>query len=83
MRVLTPRQAYFSRSMRVPLARARGEICAEPLVPYPPGVPLLWPGQRIEHEDISYLQDLVAAGGNCIGISPTGQILVIVGEDCE
>ncbi|MBT9176295.1 MAG: Arginine decarboxylase [Firmicutes bacterium] len=83
LQMLTPRQAYFSQSIRVPLARARGEICAEPLVPYPPGVPLLWPGQRIEHEDISYLQALLAAGGNCIGVSPTGQILVIAGEDCE
>lgn len=83
MPVLTPRQAYFGRRREVPLSHALGEICAEPLVPYPPGVPLLWPGQRIELEDVAYLKAHLAAGGNCVGISPTKQMLVMAGDNCE
>jgi lysine decarboxylase len=36
-----PRQA-------VPLAAAAGRLAAEPLCPYPPGIPLLIPGERID-----------------------------------
>ena len=82
MQVLTPRQAYFSQHVWVPLAHAQGEVCGEPLVPYPPGIPLLWPGQCVKHADIAYLQGLLAAGGDCTGLSPTGQILVIAGGNC-
>jgi len=78
--VLTPREAYFAVHKWVPLMRGQGEICAEPLVPYPPGVPLVGPGQTIEREDVAYIQELIAAGGSCTGVSATGQILVIAGE---
>jgi arginine/lysine/ornithine decarboxylase len=78
--VLTPRQAYYSRRVWVPLGEAQGEICAEPLVPNPPGMPLLWPGQCIEQEDIAFLLEFTAAGGNCTGLSPVGKIPVIAGE---
>ncbi len=81
--VLTPRQAFYSLRKWVPLSDARGEICAEPLTPYPPGTPLLWPGQRVRQGDIAYISALLSAGGNCKGITPTGQIPVIAGENGE
>ena len=78
--VLAPRQAFYSQRVWVPLGEAKGRICAEPLVPNPPGIPLLWPGQCIEQADIAFLSELSAAGGSCTGISPAGKILVIAGE---
>ncbi len=40
--------AWRAPSEAVPLAEASGRIAAEPLVPYPPGIPLLVPGERID-----------------------------------
>ncbi len=56
--VLSPRQATFMPSRAVPLSDAIGEICAEQVIPYPPGVPLLMPGEIISAEMIEYVQYL-------------------------
>ena len=43
--------AQFERRLaaeRLPLAAAAGRLAAEPLCPYPPGIPLLIPGERID-----------------------------------
>jgi len=53
---LSPRQAYFARSKRVPVAQAVGEICAENVIPYPPGIPLLMPGEVIDADTLDYLR---------------------------
>jgi lysine decarboxylase len=42
--------------VRVPLARAAGRVAAEPVCPYPPGIPLLIPGERIDAERAGWLQ---------------------------
>lgn len=49
-------QAWRAPAQRVPLAAAVGRIAAEPLVPYPPGIPLLVPGERIDAERASWLE---------------------------
>jgi lysine decarboxylase len=41
-------QAWRAPCERVPLAAAAGRIAAEPLCPYPPGIPLVIPGERID-----------------------------------
>lgn len=48
--VLTPREAYFAHRRRLPLREAIGEVSTEQFCPYPPGVPLLAPGERITEE---------------------------------
>jgi arginine/lysine/ornithine decarboxylase len=52
---LSPREAFFAPAEQIPLAEASGRTCAELVSPYPPGVPLLAPGERIETEHIAYL----------------------------
>ena len=41
-------QAWRAPSQAVALAAAAGRIAAEPICPYPPGIPLLVPGERID-----------------------------------
>ncbi|MFM8260597.1 MAG: aminotransferase class I/II-fold pyridoxal phosphate-dependent enzyme [Vulcanococcus sp.] len=41
-------QAWRLAAERLPLAAAAGRLAAEPLCPYPPGIPLLIPGERID-----------------------------------
>ena len=50
------RQAWFSKNIKIPLEQAEGRICARPVTPYPPGVPLLYPGERIRQVHIEFLR---------------------------
>lgn len=60
--VLSPRDAYHAPSRAVPLAEAAGQIAAELVVPYPPGIPLLAPGERIGRDKVDWLAAGLAAG---------------------
>lgn len=55
-RVCSVRQAWFSVNTFVPLDQAEGRICARPVTPYPPGVPLVYPGERIRQVHIEFLR---------------------------
>ncbi len=48
--------AWRAPAELVPLAAAAGRIAAEPLCPYPPGIPLLVPGERIDGARAHWLQ---------------------------
>ena len=61
--VLTPREAFFAQSRAISLRSAVGEVAAELVVPYPPGVPVLAPGEVISAAKVEYLQEIVARGG--------------------
>ena len=59
---MTPRDAFFALSRAVPLAEAAGEISAELVIPYPPGIPVLAPGDVITAEKVAFLQEGSAHG---------------------
>ncbi len=65
--VLTPREAHARQARVVPLSRAAGEVAAEPAVPYPPGIPVLLPGERVSDEAVAVLEAVLAAGGHVHG----------------
>lgn len=54
--VLTPREAFLRGRRRVPMRDAIGEVSAEQFCPYPPGVPLLAPGERVTQESIDAIR---------------------------
>lgn len=57
--VMNPRDVFLLyRSKRIPLRKAIGHISAQTLTPYPPGIPVLIPGERITAEIVEYLEDL-------------------------
>jgi len=47
--------AWRSKVRRLPLHQATGQLAAEPLCPYPPGIPLLVPGERIDAQRAAWL----------------------------
>jgi len=55
--LMTPREAYFAASRAVPLRDCVGEVCAEMATPYPPGVPVIGPGEEITAELVAYLME--------------------------
>jgi arginine/lysine/ornithine decarboxylase len=57
-----PRDAFFSRFEDVKATEAAGRIAAEQITPYPPGIPVIVPGERISEAVIDYLRTGLEAG---------------------
>jgi arginine/lysine/ornithine decarboxylase len=52
---MSPREAWFSGKETVPFEKALGRVSAEMVVPYPPGIPVLNPGELITDEVMAFL----------------------------
>ncbi len=48
--LLTPRDAWFARGKEVPLPEAIGQAAGQFVIPYPPGIPVVCPGEEITAE---------------------------------
>ncbi len=51
----TPQKAFYSDKKLVPIRETAGRICGEFVMCYPPGIPILAPGEQITEEIISYI----------------------------
>jgi lysine decarboxylase len=60
--VMPPREAFFARHRILAAADAVGQVSAELVAPYPPGVPVLAPGERITEASVAGLHQAVASG---------------------
>lgn len=75
----SPRQAYFASTKTVSMDQAIDCFCGELICPYPPGIPLLMPGEKITEKAIKYLQQVVLAGGTITGCNdPTLQTIQVL-----
>ena len=59
---LTPREAFFARTRLVGLAEAVGRVSADLLIPYPPGIPVLGPGEVVPGELVAYVAEAKERG---------------------
>ncbi len=76
---LSPREAFFSPTETVAADKACDHISAELICPYPPGIPVLMPGEIITQEALQYLQQVLSDGGKITGCSdPSLQTLKVV-----
>jgi arginine decarboxylase len=60
---VSPREAFYSETRSVPLEEAIGEVSAEIIMAYPPGIPIICPGERITADLVEYIHLL--KGENC------------------
>lgn len=56
--IVAPRDAYYGRNKSVPIDMADGEISAEMVMVYPPGIPMVCPGERITKDIIDKVKIL-------------------------
>lgn len=52
----TPRRAFYADKMSLPLDEAAGHVCSEFVMCYPPGIPILAPGELITPQIIEYIK---------------------------
>ena len=60
-KIINPREAFYADKKSVPLSESLGKISGEFLLAYPPGIPLLCPGEIITSHIIDYVNDLKKA----------------------
>lgn len=53
--VMPLREAWFATSRAIPLREAVGSVCAEWVAVYPPGIPVMIPGEEVTFEMVNYL----------------------------
>jgi arginine/lysine/ornithine decarboxylase len=63
----TPQEAFYAEKRSVPIEQCAGEICAESVMCYPPGIPILAPGERITEEILAYIRYMKEKGGSLTG----------------
>jgi arginine decarboxylase len=68
---LCPREAFFAATETLPVEQTSEYISAELVCPYPPGIPVLMPGEVITPAAIDYLQQIQAMGGFISGCADT------------
>lgn len=54
--VTSPQEAFYSGKRSIPLEESIGCVCSEFVMCYPPGIPILAPGERITKEILDYIQ---------------------------
>lgn len=65
--VILPREAFFSQKISISLSQAFGEICGEFIIPFPPDVPIIAPGERINKEILEYVKYIKNSGTMIVG----------------
>ncbi|MBR8827514.1 MAG: aminotransferase class I/II-fold pyridoxal phosphate-dependent enzyme [Gomphosphaeria aponina SAG 52.96 = DSM 107014] len=76
---MSPREAFLAAKKTLPRENAVGCISGEIVCPYPPGIPVLFPGEIISVEAIDYLQEVLTLGGRITGCQdPTLYTLQVI-----
>lgn len=65
--VYTPRQAFYSSKKIMPIKDSKGRVSGEFVMAYPPGIPVLAPGERITEEIIDYIEYAKEKGSLLMG----------------
>lgn len=60
---LTPREAHFSAKRKIAWHDAIGKVAGEAIIPYPPGIPVVYPGEVISQDVWDYIEQFRKA--NC------------------
>lgn len=66
---MTPREAFFSESETVPTWTAIGRVSADVLCPYPPGIPVIIPGEVVTSDAVETFRDILRRVG-CVTGAP-------------
>ena len=52
---MPPQEAFYAEKIQLPIAESAGKICGESVMCYPPGIPIIAPGEIITGEIVEYI----------------------------
>ena len=64
---VSPQDAFYAQKESLPLKETAGRICSEFVMCYPPGIPILAPGERITKEIVEHIQYALEKGCTITG----------------
>lgn len=59
---MSPRSAFYAKTETVLLQQSVGRTIAEMIMVYPPGIPVLLPGEEVTQDNIDYIEENLRAG---------------------
>lgn len=65
--VISPQEAFYNEKESLPIEETSGRVCSEFVMSYPPGIPILAPGELITNEVLDYIQYAKAKGCSMTG----------------
>ncbi len=74
---LSPYEAYAAQKEQKELKACSGRICAGVVTPYPPGIPVLYPGEIIDGSKIGYIESIIKLGGKVNGVGNNNSVQVV------
>lgn len=82
--VMTPAEAFYSPSVQLPVEAAEGRVVTEFVMCYPPGIPILAPGERVTRRALDYIQYAREKGASMTGTEDLSmQKLNVLAETAE
>jgi arginine/lysine/ornithine decarboxylase len=75
---MTPREAFYSDTELVSIGQAAGRVAAEIVTVYPPGIPLLVPGEEISKDAIDYITNMAGLGAIIDGLNENNTLVRVV-----
>lgn len=79
---MTPQKAFYSDKEQIPLGETSGRISGEMVMCYPPGIPILTPGEKITDEIIEYINFARERGCSLQGtLDPEVELINVIKEN--
>lgn len=75
-KVMKPKEAFFKDGEFLPLKDCIGRIIKKELILYPPGIPIVMPGEVLDKNHVEYILQILKMGGSCQGIK--GNLICVV-----
>ena len=72
---MTPRDAFYSDSELVNVNDSVGRVSTEIVTVYPPGIPLLVPGEEISQDALNYLRNMAGLGAIIDGLNENNSLV--------
>jgi arginine decarboxylase len=76
--VMSLKDVLHSRGRKIEIHQAPGKVCRGMVTPYPPGIPVICPGEVIQEAVVDYIIKIIAAGGKVNGLGDNMDIEVVV-----
>lgn len=67
--ILNPQKAFFAETELLPLGKAIGKISASAVTAYPPGIPIIYTGEKITAEKADYIKYIKNSGAKITGLT--------------
>jgi arginine/lysine/ornithine decarboxylase len=69
---VSPQNAFYAEKESLPIEKTKGRICSEFVMCYPPGIPILAPGEEITEEILAYIAYAKEKGCSMTGPEDAG-----------